>query len=317
MTTETSPRGVGLIGSSPAALFAIERLTLRRDFQTVAVCLNQTTVDEHLVGTSCARYERSQDVIDDPRVEIVYVSAVTDVGDAGGDEAGVSDVDAAIRAGKSVVLASPLTLSAGKLHQLAVTASERNVLATFDEPSLRHQDFLLAKFAIDSQRLGEVRRLHLSIFENELPGESFARGILRDLGSRWCTQLLMLVDSVPCQFHLRRFRESSMSADAGFLAIIDFENGASALIEIQTRSLLGYRSGWLIEGNAGSYRSGRIYAQTADGEIIDEPLSQPTVSSDPFLDSLACALRERVDVVPSLHDAAQVVEVIDRLEQSS
>ena len=155
----------------------------------------------------------------------------------------------------------------------------------------------------------------MSILTTALPGEEFPNGMLWDLGWHWLDQLLTFVNDELLSARLRRFTSPAASSDDGFLATIEFARGTSAVIEVQTQSLLSLRTGWLLEGTTGAYRDGRQYTKTLDGEIIDEPVSVGSLASDSFLDALGAGIRaeEVVEPLPDLIHAARIAELIDSL----
>jgi hypothetical protein len=73
-------------------------------------------------------------------------------------------------------------------------------------------------------------------------------------------------------------------AENGFLAILTLSDGAVVQIDLRRRSLTGRQTGWLLEGDAGGYRGGRIYAPTAEGEIVDEGIRLEPAPPDPMID---------------------------------
>ncbi len=312
MPSDVQPHGVGVIGSGPFRQFVIERLSLRRDFTATACCSTDGAAHPPYHRDGCVNHSSPQDVIDDPRTSVIFFVGpfATDV------------VAAAIRAGKHVVLELARALSPQGLRHLAKLAAERGIVAVVDEPRRWDDDFLCAKSVFDSGTLGQLERTRLAIHERLLPGELFPLGVLKELGGHWLDQLLVFVHDQPQSIRLRTFRAADSATDDGFLAVIDFAGGVSAVIEVQTQSLLSLRTGWLLEGTAGAYRAGRLYTKTADGEIIDEPVNRPTLvsdpaSNDPFFDTLTAAIRGDTNAqatLPDLAHAARVAELVGRVK---
>lgn len=307
MPSEVKPFGIGVIGSGPASQFVLERLSLRDDFEVVG--WNGSDVAP-VVPNNGVRFSSAAALIEDPRCRVVYLTG------APREEL----IAAALEARKHVVLSSVGSLSAAGLRILAEMAVRQRAISVLDEPRHWSDEALLARAALARGCLGSLRRIRLEVHELALPGESFPHGVLRELGWHWMDQLLSFVDDIPKWTQLRLFHEANDAAEHGFLALIDFAGGASAVIEVQTRSLLSLRTGWLLEGRDGAYRDGRYYLKTGDGEIVDEAVPRPAGSADPFFDALAAALCG--DSVPSsglsnLSRAVRTAELIEMLEQSS
>jgi predicted dehydrogenase len=284
--------GVGVIGTGRLSDFVIERLTVRPDFQLAGLIDDESSW---------------QTVLDNPQIPIVYFAAPPSA----------QLVEAAIRQHKAVVLSTFDTLASGDLVRPARMAQDQGTIAVVDAARRFDRDFVAACESVQAGFLGQPTRFRLAIHEQSLPGESFSRGILREFGIHWFDQLLALTASEPATVRLTSFA-SHESAD-GLLAIIDFADGATAVIELQMGSLLSLRTGWLVEGTAGAYRAGRRYTQTSDGEIVDEPVTLPDLSVDPFFDHLSAMMRGEaapLAYLPNLAHAARVMRLIELLEES-
>lgn len=294
--------GIGLIGSSATSRFVCERLSLRSDLRLVATWSEVEQGEPSpltLVGITsigCRRHGTPIDVIQDSAVRVIYFA----------NGSNVDWMRQALSAAKSIVVESPQSLSLDELEQLARAATSFQQAAIIDMPRRWEADFLQARSALDSGRLGRLLRVRYSVHDYRLPDETFPQGVANELGQPVLDQLLVLLDSRPCsRFDWRHF-PSDIDRSDGFVGRFDFAEDVSAVIEVQTRSLLSYRSGWMLEGTAGACRNGRLYTRTSDGEIIDEPLPMPDLSSDPFFDALASTLRGNANELPSLSDAIQV-----------
>ena len=298
MSSLAVPYGVVVVGSDADARYACERFSLHDSFRVLTEIhpADQSTLFSGLLKND--------------QVHVIYFAGPDD-----GGRPASNHIKNAMLAGKHVVLRSGVVSDASTLDQLAALVTE-GVLAFVDEPRRWDDDFLNARSLIDSGKLGLLKRIRLAIHELKFPGELFSAGVLRDLGSHWIDQLLAFVDGNLVSSSLRRNFSKDVNAEDGFLAILEFTGGLSAMIEIQTDSLLSSRSGWFIEGTAGAYRNGRLYTKTADGEIVDEPVNRPADSVHGFVEALASAIggstAERSRLV-SLSHAARVQAAIDSL----
>lgn len=305
MPSAVQPYTVGIVGSGPNRQFMLERLVLRQDF-IAAADANPGSDDVRDSSEPTERLSLARQIIENPRTHIIYFSGRTSL----------ELVSAALQRGKHIVL-SPVAamLRADDLRRLARTAADQRLVAVIDEPRRWDDDFRSARSVAQSGRLGNLLRVRMSIQTTALPGEEFPGGVLWELGWHWLDQLLTFVDDEWLSARLRRFASPATSSDAGFLATIEFAGGTSAVIEVQTRSLLSLRTGWLLEGITGAYRDGRQYTKTLDGEIIDEPVTVGSLTSDPFLDALGSGIRteEVAEPLPGLKHAARIAELIESL----
>lgn len=308
MPADVKQYGLGLIGPGPFSHHLLERLLLREDLKAVAAWFGSQP-DRPNSPPGCEVHSQPRAVIESPRTEVVYFA-----------EAASPDlIELAIQSGKGVVLTTTIGLTSSELFRLADLAAASGTLAVVDESRRWDEDFLGAKAVFDAGRLGQLQRVRIAIHETSLPGEAFPKGVLRELGGHWLDQLLAFTTSDPESVLLRRFYGTTGAADVGFLATIDFKEMISAVVEVQAASLLSLRTGWLLEGTTGAYRAGRQYSKTADGEIIDEPVTVPALSADPFLDKLVKSLAgDQADSLQlvTLPHAARTLALLELLENS-
>ncbi len=306
--------GVGLVGESSTSRFLCERLSLRSDLRLVAVCVednSKTPLPSSLseisfAGIACPASMTAFDLIAAPEIRVIHFAAGSS-----------SDtMFAALARSKSIIVEAPQELTIDELERLSLAAIEHGQVAAIYEPRRWDRDFLQARTVLESGRLGKLLRLRYAVHDSCLPGELFPLGIARELGSHVLDQMLQLVGpngldvrggSAP---FVRCFFPSARKHNESFIASFEFAETVSALIEIQTHSLLSTRSGWMLEGTAGAYRNGNLFTRTVDGEIVDEPLPAPTVSSDPFLDALSDKLQGNSANLPTVRDAVRVAALL-------
>lgn len=314
----TPPVGVGLIGSSQASRFFCERLSLRSDLRLVAAGFEEgssTAVlgeyGDHFAGTDRTTEPQTlstaRDVWEAPDVRVVFF--------ARGSSSGA--MLSALARSKSILVEAPQMLTSNELEELAKAADCHKQVAAIYEPRRWDRDFMQARSLLESGRLGRLLRLRYAVHDSGLPGELFPLGIANELGSHVLDQMLQLVGPNALRspdgrkaVALWRHFPSALDHSEGFVVSFEFAENVSAVLEIHTQSLLGYRSGWMLEGTEGAYRNGCLYTRTSDGEIVDEPLSAPTVSSDPFLDAVSDTLRGHCADLPTVRDAIRVAALL-------
>ncbi len=309
MTDVGEPFGIGLVGWSAASRFVCERLSLRSDLRLMAVCANEQVAADHCLSafgagfTKPRRHETAFDLIHDPAVRAIYFT----------NGSAVELLTTALRVGKSIILESPCSLDVRSLKQLTTEADATSQNAVIFELKRWDTDFLLARSVLDSGRLGQLLRLRYSVHDYGLPDETYPFGVAQELGVPILDQMLQMIGASVLRGDGRcvwRHFPSASDRSEGFFVSFDFADGVSAIIEIHTRSLLGFRTGWMIEGANGAYRNGRLYTQTVDGEIVDEPWPVPMFTADPFFDGFAAALRGQTHDLPTVRDAVRVAALL-------
>jgi predicted dehydrogenase len=305
MTVEARIWQVGVIGVNSNSQFLLERFSLTSN---VRVC-------------GVFEKDRSHRGLTLPAAHLTWdqLDATKDGIDALILADGISHdmTMSAIRSGKHIVLDRPWLFSSSQLREVADQAANAGRSATFMNLRRWSTDFQAAMFAKSTGRLGKLRSVEMTSCEQAVPGETTGSPLLRQIEFLVLDQLLVLVESTVRSVFAKRLFDLTSVQESGFLAIIEFANGCTARLEIQTSTRLSLRTGWMLEGFDGSYRGDRIYVTADDGEIVDQPLTVPDLSEEPLIESLTNAWHGRSPSVPSLAEAARVVRLIELMEQSA
>jgi predicted dehydrogenase len=259
------PRRIGLVGLGRRGWFHLERFRLRDDVQLVAVTDRLAERREAAKSAQWPVVDTVDALLATPQLEgVVLACPPEERGDL---------VERCLRAGLHVCLEPPIAenvLQARRLLSLADRCRRTLVLSPWQRWD---PQFDAALTAVASGRLGSVRAVRLTIAEwspwagpNVPPGEVVPPPE-EQFGPQGFDQLLTLAPVEPTSIWARR-----LSDEDGFLAVIDFADGAFAQIDFRRRTRTGDCSGWVLEGTQGSYRKGRIITVTPDGELVDEPV---------------------------------------------
>lgn len=305
-----SPIGFGLIGQTSTSRHLCERLSLRSDLSLVAHWSDETASDSArydvsgLTSPESRRHATPLDVMRDPGVRVIHFAGGTPT----------DWMSQALAAGKSIIVEAPRDLDLDSMKRLSNEAVSNGQAAVVYGMRRWDPEFLQARSAVEGGRLGRLQRLRYSVHDYRLPGDEFPRGVALELGWPILDQMRLLTGSHDVRHcELKTFPSSTNGSD-GILSLWQFADELTAVIEIQTRSLLAYRTGWMLEGTTGAYRNGRIYTLAADGEIIDEPLPMPDECEDGFLDELASMLSGNSGGVPCIDEAIQIATLLSRLD---
>lgn len=181
-------------------------------------------------------------------------------------------IRAALERGLNVAIESPLAFPP---NWEALSSADR--VLVLDSP--RDDDELaLAQSLVGSNRLGDVRTVRYVSRELRLPDEREAastgstesgRGVLERFAPALFARLHTLI-AVPDSVFGRVFRDAAGN-ETGFAAHFADRSGRTANIEVRMDSLIGERSGWVIEGDLATLFRKRLYSRLPDGEILDQP----------------------------------------------
>lgn len=295
-------------GLNPAGLFFMERLSQSTDFQVVGAFDSRSERRRFVEGTGLAFWERNPlpELADD--VELVILC----------DRVSASEVAAILDAGKHVIIHQPWLLRSAELMELHELAKARSLLAAVTSVRRWSAEYLAVSAALKTGRIGSLRSARLSSLEMRIPDEVASASVLREFGYAWFDQLLTFCRPAPVQVYGKCQDVADSTTDQGFLSVIEFADGCTAQVEVITNSRLGHRTGWILEGRSGSYRNDRLFTETKDGEIVDEPAPKPEgLSADLFLSQLASACHGQETGLVGLAEAARTVKLIEALERSA
>jgi predicted dehydrogenase len=186
-----------------------------------------------------------------------------------------------LAAGLSVVVETPIAATLSETRELFALAESRQVALRMIALRQTESDYQAAQTAIASGRLGTLVSLRwqaaeYAVWAGDAAGE-YRRGETLSVGSPpLFDQLTGLVTSTP-----RTIRGQSYAAEDGFAAEFTFEDGCEVRIELRRTARAGLRTGWIIEGTAGAYHHRKLITTTADGELVDEPVSFTPSDTDP------------------------------------
>lgn len=182
----------------------------------------------------------------------------------------------------SVLVEPPLAQTLAEAQSLFELAQSNGVTLRMIGMRRSEPDYLAASAAVNSGRLGSLTALRWYTSEYAVWGgdaaTDYRRGeSLTAAGPAIFDQLAGLTGAVPLAVTARDF-----PAEDGFTADIDFDDGTTACIELRRAARVTLRTGWMIEGNHGSYHHRRIITTTADGELVDEAVPLPAPPLDPL-----------------------------------
>ena len=297
---------VGIVGINSLGLFLLERLKLYPRFQVVVAA----EPDENRLALAKGFANRLSNQLD-----VVLTEPLDCVVFAGcGSEEVLERI---VSSGKSVVIAQPWRWSFGAMERYGeIALSPRQFVTTFC-PHRWSSDVLSASAAMSSGRLGKIRSARLSIAELGLTDDGGAEKFLTEQSFHFIDQLLLFVDSKPVQVFATATTKSPDHDKCGRIVIVEFADGCVAQIDLQFDSRLGYRSGWALEGDQGSYRNHRLYTTTSAGEVIDEPIAITNPSDDGYFDQLDRRFLGQQVNLPTLTQSIRVVQLIEFIEQSA
>ncbi len=255
---------LGVFGLGRTGRFRLEQLRLYDEVEAVIGCDPEPEARERsreLVGVTTGNHD---DVWSVPGLDAVLIASPVD--------RQFALMRAALERGLNVAIESPLAIPT---NWEALSAADR--VLVLDYPG-DDDELTLAQNLVHSDRLGDVRTVRYITRELRLPDDRRAastssaetgRGVLGRFAPAFFARLHMLI-AAPDNVYGRVFRDAAGN-ETGFAAHFADRSGRTANIEVRMDSLIGERSGWVIEGDLATLFRKRLYSRLPDGEILEQP----------------------------------------------
>ncbi len=207
-------------------------------------------------------YESLECLLNDSNVQIVLIATPNDIH----KELAIQ----ALRAHKHVVCEKPVTITCGELKEIMEVEKETGYVFMVHQNRRWDEDFLIAKEIYDHKLIGDVFTFESRVQgANGIPGDwrhlkCHGGGMLLDWGVHLLDQLLLMVSSKIMSVFTTMSTVLGDDVDDGFQAVITFENGIKALIEVGTTNFIQLPR-WYLCGTDGS---AVIENWNLDGQLV-------------------------------------------------
>jgi len=295
----SAPLRIATVGTSPDAAFHLESAAIRDELIPVAAarCDGSESSTEPVPGCSVCDVD-----------ELVKRSDVDAVFVCGPVESRIDHAVRLLQTGKHVIVEPSFVLQPEELQRLINEAEASQKLCEIWRPQNADPDYRRVAKVISSGEAGPIRSLRFMqhdmaaallpvaapLMENvQASRDGLTTSTLRDSAAHRVAQAMTLI-SAPVKSVTAHFRRDSLvigerdsvrnvtpEGDTSLHAIIDFENDATAIIDIGLACPAPYSTGWIVQGNQGGYHSDRQYITVDDGEIYD--VAVEVEPFDPYL----------------------------------
>lgn len=254
MTTPVGIIGFGRIGAEHARW-----INQSQTARAVAVADATPARREIAAGMGLRAVEDAGELMDDPSIDAILVSLPTSMH--------FDFASRALDAGKHVMVEKPMTLNLAEALELVERARSRNRILSVFHNRRWDADFLTVRRAVDSGVFGKLINIESRLCQwascvgpaakEWRPGwrneASYGGGGLYDWGSHFLDQMQLLMFPAKPIRVFAQLRGNVWSHDCDDFArvCIDFDNGAAALVEINTTTTRNLPR-WHIDGTLGS-----------------------------------------------------------------
>ena len=182
----------------------------------------------------------------------------------------------ALRAGKNVICEKPVMMCAAELEEVIAVSKEAGRQFTVHQNRRWDRDFLIVKKAIEDGTLGKPFYIESRVQGSKgIPGDwrcvkETGGGMLLDWGVHLIDQIMWLVKSPVKEVYAHLLSVKFPEVDDNFKLLLRFENGLSALGEVDTYTFINLPR-WHISGDAGTLQ---IDSFGCEGKIVRAKTSE-------------------------------------------
>jgi scyllo-inositol 2-dehydrogenase (NADP+) len=207
-------------------------------------------------------YNGLEEILSDERVDIVLIATPNDVH---------KDIAMkALRAGKNVVCEKPAMMSSKELEEVMAVQKETGKVFVVHQNRRWDEDFLTIKEIYKKNMLGNIYSIESRVHGSRgIPGDwrqekEHGGGMMLDWGVHILDQMLFMVDEKIKKVYCKFTHVTNELVDDGFKAILTFESGLTALLEVGTSNFINLPR-WYVLGLNGS---AVIENWNLDGKIV-------------------------------------------------
>lgn len=188
-------------------------------------------------------YESIEEVLEDPRVDVVFICTPND--------SHFPYAMQAIAAGKNVLVEKPAMMSSKEMEQATEAAKEAGVLLMVHQNRRWDPDFGIIKKVYDDKLIGEPTYLASRVHGSRgIPGDwrhqkARGGGMVLDWGVHAVDRVLMMVDSPVIDVFGKRSFVLGHDSDDGFRAHLTFANGFQAYFDVSTTAFIPESMFWM------------------------------------------------------------------------
>ncbi|AIQ57825.1 Gfo/Idh/MocA family oxidoreductase [Paenibacillus borealis] len=214
-------------------------------------------------------YKSFEEVLADSSVEVVVIATPNEV-----------HKEIAIRAfeaGKHVVCEKPAAMSSEELKAMIAAADKAGRVLMVHQNRRWDEDFRVIRQMYERETIGALFQIESRVHgANGIPGDwrhvkEHGGGMLLDWGVHLLDQLLFMIDSKVVSVFSTMSYILGNEVDDGFEAVLQFENGIKAIVEVGTTNFIPLPR-WYVKGTEGSaviedwFLNGRIVTRNRESE---------------------------------------------------
>ena len=238
-----------LVGYGGMGAWHVEKLRTLPEFEIAGIYDIKPERSAAAEAHGLKAYASLDELLDDASIELVTLALPNDL-----------HMDIAVRAmhaGKHVVCEKPVALSSGELQRMIDASRDTGKLFTVHQNRRWDEDFLIVKKLFRENALGRTFNIESRVHGSRgVPGDwrNTARqggGMILDWGVHLLDQMLNMVEERVVSTFATVSHVTNDEVDDGFKAILTFESGLTAHVEVGTSNFISLPR-WYVQGENGT-----------------------------------------------------------------
>lgn len=240
---------IGIIGYGGMGGWHAERIRSMPDFRLAGVYDINPKKIEQAAEKGIAGYATLEQMLNDSTIQTVILAVPNNFH----KELSI----AAMHAGKNVICEKPVMMSSSDLEDVIEVSKETGKLFSVHQNRRWDKDFLTIKKVIEGGTIGEPFYIESRVQGSKgVPGDwrcvkEAGGGMLLDWGVHLIDQIMWLVKSPVTEVYAHMLSVKFKDVDDNFKLLLRFENGLSALVEVDTYTFINLPR-WHISGDSGT-----------------------------------------------------------------
>ena len=182
----------------------------------------------------------------------------------------------ALRAGKNVICEKPVTIGSAELEEIIKVQKETGKLFSVHQNRRWDKDFRIVKKVLQDNTIGTPFYIESRVQGSKgVPGDwrcvkEVGGGMLYDWGVHLIDQIMWMVKSPVVEVYDHILSVKFKDVDDNFKLLLKFENGLSALIEVDTYTFIALPR-WHVSGDEGTMV---VKDWACEGEIVKAKVTE-------------------------------------------
>lgn len=207
-------------------------------------------------------YQSLEDMLNDQTIDIILIATPNNFH----KEYAIK----ALRAGKNVISEKPVTIGSAELEEIIKVQKETGKLFSVHQNRRWDKDFRIVKKVLEDHTIGNPFYIESRVQGSKgVPGDwrcvkEAGGGMLYDWGVHLIDQMMWMVNSPVVEVYAHILSVKFKDVDDNFKLLLKFENGLSALIEVDTYTFIALPR-WHVSGDEGTMV---VKNWACEGEIV-------------------------------------------------